>query len=155
MMNTAKDFFEKCRRLDQRINAKLEEAQRVRALACRTTTSYSDEPRGGSAPQSKVEIGALRLIELEEELNATIDEYVDHRREAQRVIDVLSDSRYRDVLSWRYFSFWSWDKIAEAMGCERMQVWRLHGRALQEANCVIHESATIRQRIVNSTDDTV
>ena len=137
MMNTAKDFFEKCHRLDQSINAKLEEAQRVRALACKTTTSYSDEPRGGSAPQSKVENGALRLIELEQVLNATIDEYVDHRREAQRVIDVLSDSRYRDVLSWRYFSFWSWDKIAEAFGCERTKIWRLHGRALCEVNEVL------------------
>ncbi len=132
--NTAKEFFEGCRRLEQRINGKIGEAERLRLIATRATASYSDEPRSGGNGQGPVERAALQLVELEREIAAAIDEMVEHRKKAQLVIEGLPDDRYRDVLTWRYFSMWSWEKIAEAMNCERMQVWRLHGRALLEAN---------------------
>ena len=53
----AKDLFTKCRRVEKRIDAKIEERARSRALGERVTASYSSEPRGGSGPTSKVEIG--------------------------------------------------------------------------------------------------
>lgn len=133
-VNNGKAFFDKCRRLDRRVDGKLDEAVRVRALAMNTTTNYSDQPRGGGDGSGPIERAVLRLVELEQEIADAINEMVDHRRAAQSIIDSLTDDRYRDLLSWRYFSSWSWDRIAEAMCCERMQVWRLHGRALLAAN---------------------
>lgn len=137
-MNAAKELFERCRRIDQRINGKVEESKRLRTLAYKATACYSDEPRSGNPAQSRVENGALKLIELEREINADIDALVDSRQKARRIMDDLPDDRYRDILMWRYFSCWNWDKIADGLGYnDRTQVWRLHGRALLEANTIM------------------
>ncbi|MDL2207051.1 hypothetical protein LJC33_09130 [Eubacteriales bacterium OttesenSCG-928-N13] len=133
-VNSAKEFFEKCRRLERRVDDKLDEAVRLRALATNITANYSDQPHGGGSINSPIERAVLRLIELEREIADAVNDMVDHRRAAQSIIDSLTDDRYRDVLTWRYFSLWNWEQIAEAMACERMQVWRLHGRALLAAS---------------------
>ena len=138
-MNIAKDFFDRCRRLDQRIQGKLDELAHVRAIACGTTPSYSTEPRGSATAHSKVESGVSRLIELDQQINAEIDRYADYRALAMRIIDSIGNDRYRDILMWRYFSQWNWDRIAEAFDAERMKVWRLHGRALAEANAILNQ----------------
>jgi len=133
----AKDLFTKCRRVEKRIDAKIEERARIRALGERVTASYSSEPRGGSGPTSKVEIAAVRLVDLEGELTDAITRMVEYRRFVQKVADRLSDDRFRDLLTWRYINCWEWDKIAVAMGVDVKWTYKLHDRALEEAQAIL------------------
>lgn len=135
--NAAKELLEKCRRIDERIKGKMSELHLAREQASRVTACYSEQPRGGSTNHSRVETGVIKIIELEHQINAEIDALIEHRKLATRIIGLIDNDRYRDLLTWRYFSLWNWDRIAEAFGCDRLQVWRIHGRALLEANRVI------------------
>lgn len=148
MKTSAKAYFERCRYLDKRIDGMFEDLERMRELTYKATQSYSDMPgNNGSTSQSNVENGVLKLIEQNERLNKKIDELVDYRDAMRHVIECLSDYRHRQIMEWRYFSNWSWDRIAETLNCERMQVWRLHGRALQEAEQFIDWDCNAQQAI--------
>lgn len=136
-----KEFFETCRRIDHRINALIADRDRKRALACKMTAGYSDMPRSGAGPRSPFEDAIVKVMELEAELTAEIDQMTGHRDKAKEIIAAIPDNRYRDILTWRYFGGYKWDDIADMMGHERMWVWRLHGEALTAAKNIFEEIA--------------
>lgn len=139
---TAKEYLRQLQRRDARINALIERQQRYRELASRCTAVYRDTPGRSSAPGrrsapgggtrrvSSVEEYAVKIVDLEREIDRRIDEYVDLTREIEAAIDRIPDGRYRDVLRFRYVNGWSWEKIAEEMRYDRRWVYRMHGRAL-------------------------
>lgn len=137
----AKKFFRACRRIDKRIEGKCDEIERVRLMAERVTASYSDEPRGGGGPTSRVENAVLRYIDMERELEREVDRMAAYRRYAKNVIEKLDDDRHRDILNLRYFSGWSWEKIAIAFDVDVKWAYKLHGRALGDARRILNEQA--------------
>lgn len=137
----AKTFFRGCLRIEKRITGKCDEIERVRLMAERVTASYSDEPRGGSGPTSQVANAVARYVDMERELQGDVDRMAEYKRFAQSVIAQLADDRYRDLLTWRYFSRWSWMRIAAAFDVDVKWVYKLHGRALVEAQYVLDASA--------------
>lgn len=136
---TAKEYLRQLLRRDARINALIERQQRYRELAGVRGVAYGDVSGGGSRHGSAVEDYAVRIVELEREIDRRIDEYVDLVRQAEAAIDQVEDERCRDVLRYRYLNGWSWEKIAEQMHYDERWVRRLHGRAL--ARIEIPESA--------------
>lgn len=138
--NQAKAFFQACRRLDARINALTEERVRIMALATRCTPTYSDMPHA-SGTSNPVEQAVVRLDELDRTLAGEIDFYVRLLRVAHEVVCRLSDDRYRDILTLRYLNGYSWKKVAETLGYESGYIWKVHGRALLEAQRVLTELA--------------
>lgn len=128
----AKAFFEACCHLDAQIDAKLEELERTKSLALRITQVYSTEPRGGSQMDRMAEAVA-KIDELTDVINLEAVRLIERRSMMRRLIESLQDPCHRDVLTWRYRNRWSWARISEALGCKRMQTWRIHDRALDEA----------------------
>jgi hypothetical protein len=47
------------------------------------------------------------------------------------MIESVPNSRYRELLSYRYISMRTWDWIAETMNCDRTTVFRWHSNALE------------------------
>ncbi len=137
-MIQAKKFFSTCRRIDMRINARLEERCRIMDLATRCTPSYSGMPHA-SGVSNRIEDAVVRLDELSGELAKEIDFYVHLRRLAHEVVRRLPDDRYRDILTLRYLNGYSWGRVAEEMGYESNYIWRVHGHALLEAQQVLAE----------------
>lgn len=131
-MTQTRKFFTACRRVDMRINARLEERSRVMALATRCTPSYTGMPHAGGV-SNRVEDGVVRLDELERELSDEIDFYVRLRRLAHEVVRSIPDTRYQDILTLRYFNSYGWERVAEEMGYESNYIWRVHGYALLKA----------------------
>ena len=132
----AKAFFETCSHLDAQIDAKLEELERAKSLALRITQVYSAEPRGGSQMDKMAEAVA-KIEELEDVINAEAVRLLERRCMMRRVIEALPDACSQDVLTWRYRNRWSWARISEALSCKRMQAWRIHDRALEDAQVVL------------------
>lgn len=129
---TAKEYLKSIRHLDKQIDAKLEQASRLRARAERMTTTFSPTKGFGRTVGGSTSDSIDKLIDLEREINARVDELVDQRRGAEEAIRAVHDPTQRMILELRYLSGWSWEKIAEAVHYERRQIFYMHGRALQE-----------------------
>lgn len=129
---TAKEYLRQLSRKDARIKALIERQQRYRELAERRTAVYRDTPGGGQRHVSPVEEYAVKIVDLEREIDRRIDEYADLTREIEAAIDRIDDDRYRDILRFRYVNGWSWERIAREMHYELRWLHYLHGRALRE-----------------------
>lgn len=109
------------------------EKEEWRSIAEKITPSYSFEPKMQSAV-SKVETGAEHLIEIDEQLQKQIAKRVRLRLKIGEAIYSLSSEKYRYLLASRYIDGKKWEQIALDMNYSVMQIWRMHGEALNQIN---------------------
>ena len=129
----AKVYLSQAYRLDQQINSKLEQVSALRQLATKATSSIHAERVSGTTQRSPMENAVLKLIDLEYEINDDIDRLVDLKRELNALISAIDNHAYRIVLELRYLSGNTWEEVAGIMGYDLRWIYRLHGKALQEA----------------------
>ncbi len=96
MVTTTTDELERKLKASWAISAQINELytqlQELRATGTRITPSYSVEAAGGGDNNtSKPEQAALAIYELEQEINAKIEQQCAAIREAYRLIDLLDD----------------------------------------------------------------
>ena len=128
---TTREYLRQLSRRGARIEAMRERQRRYRELAQGSAAHLCNVPGGGQRQVSSVEEYAVRMIDLEREMERRIDEYVALTLKIETAIDRIEDGRLRDLLRWRYMNEWGWEKIAQALGYERRQAFRLHGKALE------------------------
>lgn len=75
----------------------------------------------------------IKYLEYDEKLNKRIDELYDIKQEILTVIDNVEDNRLRELLIARYVNFQKWEEIADSFGYDVRHIFRLHRRALAEA----------------------
>jgi len=126
-----KSYLNQARMLDKRIDSKLEQVERLRALAERTTTVLSSQPKGTSGT-NRTEYCVQKIWELEREINADIDKLIDLKREIQDAVFHMKNDQYRTLLEYRYLCGNTWEQIAEKMDKGVRWIYELHSRALQE-----------------------
>ena len=126
---TPKEYLGQYRYLDARIDAKLEQIMRLRALVEKRTAVLSDMPRGGQR-RDWTEISA-KIIMAERELDAEIDRLLTLKDEITGVIAAVPNEQYRALLEQRYISCMKWEQIAESMQFDVRAVYYIHGRALK------------------------
>lgn len=125
---TAKEFLRRARSADRWIDEATERAKRLRArLESGRQSGVTGMPRGGAADWTQT---ADKLIELEKRINERIREMVCLKQAAMDAIDRIEDSRQREVLELYYIDGLTWERVAERMGFEVRQIYRLHGQAL-------------------------
>ena len=129
---TAREYLSQARMIDARINSKLIELQRIRELATRATGTVSDMPRNPSPDLQQMENRVVKIVDLEKEINAEIDELVDLKREITRRVKSIPNTEYQLLLEKRYLCFMPWEKIAVDMGYSIQHIYRLHDWALRE-----------------------
>jgi len=130
MKMTAKEYLGQAYRLDQRINSKLEQVLSLRDLTTKATATMSDMPGGGSRNVYKMQDIIGKIIDLENEINADIDQLVDLKREMVAVIKSVKNPEYQTLLELRYLCFKPWEQIAVEMGYSIHHLYRLHNSAL-------------------------
>lgn len=86
--------------------------------------------RPGNRPGSGVEAAVIALQDLECEIGERIEDLIQLTRRTEALIDRIPDIKHRDLLKFRYYNNWSWNKVARAMNYERTQIWRIHNNAL-------------------------
>lgn len=134
----AKAYLKRIRLYDSHINNKIEELDRLRAMATKITQALRDDAGGGSRAQDKIGNAVSRIVDLQVELNAEIDRYIDSRDEICKTLNQIQKQRYFDVLYKRYVLFKTWQQIADDMGyADVRNVYLLHGRALQAFNKIL------------------
>ena len=129
----AEELFRKIRMIDKQIDAKYEELERLKALALKVTPTLSEAGARASCNPRGLECSMDKIIALDEELNAEIDAFVDMKRTACEIIRRIENEKYRYLLESRYILGKTWETIAEEMGVAYQSAFRIHGRALPEA----------------------
>lgn len=109
-----------------------EQITRARSIATRATSSITATNVSGTGNRSKVETGALDIVELEETLKEELGEY---RREAERAhnaVGRMEDMRERALLEMRYFQHphKSWAVINSRLYMSLTTSKRVHESAL-------------------------
>lgn len=130
----AKEYLQQLQRLDTVINQKIKELGDLR-LKSRNVGSidYSKErvqtSPSGDAPFVKL-IG--RIIDLEQEINAEIDAFVDDKHKIINQIQGLKNSKYIEILYKHYVEFKRLEVVAVEMNFTYQYVVELHGYALKD-----------------------
>ncbi len=138
----AKEYLSQAYRLDQRIDAKIEQVMSLRNLAAKATSTLSDAMPSGTRNIHRMEDIIMRIIDLEDEINADIDALVALKREIVSTIKSVPNLEYQILLELRYLCFKPWEQIAVEMGYGIDNVFRLHQKALKDLE--VGEKCTVK-----------
>jgi len=139
----AREYLKQAYRLDQRINAKLEQVESLNALATKCTATITGMPHGGGQASGMADTVG-KIVDLQTEINGDVDRLVDLKREIGRAIGAVQNVEHQTLLEKRYLCFLSWEQIAVDMNYSLRWTHIVHSRALVEAD------GTLQQRRVNA-----
>ena len=141
-VDDAKEFLQQVKMADTKINMKLEEMERTKALVLKVTSALRmDAASSSSGHGDKIGDSVSKIVDLEREINEAIDRYADVKREVSAVLDLVKDPNQLQVLHKRYFEFLTWEQIACDMGMTYRNVCYIHGRALQAVTEILKEGS--------------
>lgn len=128
---TAKEYLQQAYIIDRKIRLDTEKLAAARSALYGKTVRYDTDvskpvPRGNAA-----ESAVLCVVELEERLNAEIDEFTAKRQEIEQTVNAVPDEVQREVLTRRYLLYQKWETIAAEMNYSERHIRRLHGYALK------------------------
>lgn len=129
---TTKEYLGQISRLDRMIQNKLSEIYQLKTMACSVTVSSDKERVQTSADKDRLGSTVAKITDLEKETDMLVDDFVNKRKHIIEQIDRMSDINMYHVLSARYVSKKTFDEIADELTYSRMQVNRIHGKALLE-----------------------
>lgn len=134
----AVEWLGQVRKLDELINAKLDERQRLIDLA----TDISPRPMDGmpfdntGTVSKKIENAVVKLIDLAHEIDKLTDLYIDTKKAVVESLEKLPPKEY-GVLHRQYIRYMTQAEIAEDMGYSLQHVWRLKKNGLKILENVI------------------
>lgn len=130
----AKEYLRHLQRLDTMINQKIKELNDLRMISQSTGGMDYSKERVQSSPTGDAPFvqSVLRIAELEKEINAEIDRFVDEKHTIINQIQALQNPRYIDILYKRYIEYKSLEQICVEMKFSYDHIRHLHGDALKE-----------------------
>ena len=131
---TAKQYLRQVKRLDNLINAKLEQVDELRGIVTKITSKLDAVKVEKHNFVDKTGTLISKIVDLEKEINKDIDKLIDLKAEVIENIDKVKNQDYRLLLTLRYLNYWTWEQIAVEMNYSYVHVHRLHSRALREFN---------------------
>ena len=125
---TEKEFLSLAWQIDERIEARIDECARLRGrLEAGRSANYSGMPRGGSGDWTDA---IDTVIEMERTIRKEIKELCRVKRAVNDAIAAVEVVKFKTVLELRYRNYLQWEEIADKLGYELRNVFKLHGRAL-------------------------
>ena len=131
-MNAGK-YLSQAYLLDCLIDSHIEEVERLKLLADSLPTTCFDKEhiKGGVQVQSKMTDLVIKYVDMENQINKEIDQYICLKQEIRDVINAVEDVRYRALLTYKYLLRYTIEDIAELMHYSVAQIKRLTRKALQ------------------------
>lgn len=100
--------------------------------------NYDSQPHGSGISQV-TESTATKLIELREMQRDLVDKLWTKRIEIERVIFMIENATLAELLQRKYIRLQKWDDIATDMKFDSRYIYKLHGKALVEADKIIRK----------------
>ena len=131
---TAKEYLQQLERADVIIEQKMkEQADLEERSKCVRAIDYGKDRVSSSGTGDAPFVNpVLKIVMLEQEINAEIDKYVDLKRKITGEIQSLQDPQFIKVLFKRYVEYKGFDKIAVELECSERNVYTIHGQALKD-----------------------
>lgn len=126
-----KKYLGQIKRLDRMIQNKLSEIYQLKTIACSITVSKEKERVQTSSDKDRLGSTVAKIVDLERETDKLVDGFIAKRKRIISQMESLETEQYH-VLFGRYVSCKTFDDIAKEIPCSRMQVNRIHGKALLE-----------------------
>lgn len=136
-MDDATKYLQQAALCNAHINNLLEDAQRLRELMRQITATLKPDVVSRSSNQDKIAEAVAKLVDLESEINAAVDSYIDKRNEIASTIAKITVPKQVAVLHKLYLEEKTWPKIAEEMHMSERNAQYIHGRALQSVRRVL------------------
>lgn len=129
---TTKEYLSQIERLDRMIQNKLSEISQLKHIATSITIAPKEVNVQVSNDKDKMGNAVTKLVDLENETDKLVDDYIDKRKRIIEQIDSIHDTNMYHVLSERYISRKELSVIAVEIGYSFKQICRIHGNALAE-----------------------
>ena len=130
--SSAQNFLEQSWRLNEEIDCKIEQLDVLNALAGKTTGTLSGMPHAAGHEGSKLEDIIVKIVDLQEEINADIDRLVDLKTEIIQVINSVPDEDCRCVLEKHFLQGKSYSVIGLEMKYDKDYVYKKIKKALKK-----------------------
>ena len=101
----AKAYLEQARNINIQIDSKLEQVSALRQLAIKASSTLSPVPPSGKPDPHRLEKTITRMMDMEHEVDETIDGLVELKADIMKAISRVPDARERVVLELRYLAF--------------------------------------------------
>lgn len=126
----AKDYFAQIRKTDRLIQRLTDTVNTLRSGL--TSQSYELKPDKVQTSGAKDTLGEtiVKIMSLEDDINARIDELVDMKQEAFTMINRIPDLDQQNILIGRYIQLKKWEDIAIELNFSIQWVYELHGKGL-------------------------
>ena len=129
----AKEYLQRLKKLDIKINQKIKELEDLKVTARSVKSIDYSKERVQSSPSTEAPF--VKTVEkiniLENEINAKIDEFVDEKDKIINQIQGLDDSMYINILYKHYVEFMTFEKIAVDLNYSIRNIYVIHEKALQ------------------------
>ena len=129
---TVKQYLRQARYLDERINTKITQVSSLHDLATKATATLTDMPGSPTRNTHRMEDIIIKILMLENEINADIDDLVDLKEQILDVIKGVDDEECRLLLEKRYLNYEAWEDIAVEMCMGIDNIYKLHSKALKK-----------------------
>ncbi len=118
-------------RIDQHISSKLDQIASLHDLATRAGNNISDMPKSPNKNIHRLEDIIVKILDLETELNAEVDQLLDVKKEIMGYISQVKGREGQIVLERRYLCFDRWEDIAGEFGYSVRHIYRIHDEAIK------------------------
>lgn len=131
---TTKEYLSQAYRIDQRINSKIEQINRLHDLATKATSTISETGACNSGNKQQMEGVIVKIVDLEREINEDIDMLIEVKKGIMAMIKKVENPEYQTLLELRYLCLKTWKQIASDMSYDISWVHRLHNKAIKKLN---------------------
>lgn len=129
---TAKEYLRQAYRLNELIDSRITELERLRDYSTRLRSCNFEGERVSKSRSTEAPFARIieKIVDLEKVINRDIDRYVDLKTEMNAAIDRVSNVDERLLLRYRYLNNYNWDDIAQLLNVSGRTVHRIHSTAL-------------------------
>lgn len=151
LVQAAKDYFSQIRKTDKLIKRLCDTVSTLRSSL--TSQSYELKPDKvqTSGPKDTMAGTVAKIVDLEQTINQRIDELVDLKREAFRMIGNIHDLDQQNVLIGRYIQLKKWEDLAVEFEWSTQWLFEVHGKALLAFSAV--HTDFLENRVKQSSTD--
>lgn len=130
-----KDYLNKAKSVDNLINSRLLELQNLRRLSVSLSSSGGSEAVASSGKETANYTKIVeKIIDLENQIDTEIDEYIDTRGKVKDSINKLEDNDEKAVLINRFINNMGFKDICKEMNISERNIYIIYDNALKNIN---------------------
>lgn len=141
----AKDYLLQIKLLDTQIDCMQSSVDGLKDSLLRITPTLKQDVVSGSGAHDRMSTTIAKIVDLEAEINAKVDAYIDKKAHIIRLLEKVRNPDYLKVLQLKYIDYETFEAIASEMHYSHCWVCRLHGRALQAFAKIMEEEKRTEQ----------